>query len=144
MRKQETPASICPPTSPVRQLSSSTTVGELRSRLRKRSHKWSESPENNCAEGKEDQLPFAAAPSPRLAPRALSPRPTPSPPVPQTHRMSQSPGRHCSVPRGNSPARKSFPYLERKSEVSGKFLQPFSAPHEGSASVTPHPETGKS
>ena len=122
MRKQETLASICLPTSPVRQLSSSTTVGELRSRLRKRSHKWSESPENNCAEGKEDQLPFAAAPIPQTRTAC---------PLPQTHTKSPCPpdAPHVPVPglallsaKRKLPSWKEFLHQERKSGGTSNFL----------------------
>lgn len=42
------------------------------------------------------------------------------------------------------PGRKSSPHQKRKSGLRDPFPQPSGAPREGPASVTPHPETGKS
>lgn len=50
---------------------------------------------------------------------------------------------HCSVPRGNSLARKNSSCQERDSKVNYQVPQPFWTLHKGPASILPQEETGK-
>lgn len=92
-----------------------TALEKLWSSLKKlHQHSRTQKPENNQTRREGRQLHFPAS--------------------------SHPPSQHCSVPSGNSSARKSFPHKERKSGMRNQLPHPFGAQQKNPTSVSPYPD----